>query len=512
MKKGKDYNIGYVPGVYDLFHIGHLNLIRKCKSKCKYLIVGVLTDELVMYYKGEKPYIPYEQRAEIIGALRDVDQVVKVDFSITDKMEAWKKYRYDCHFSGDDHNGEWDQTIQALQAVGSNLEFFNYTDGISSTKLKKTLKERLLYEEDFFNTFDIFDTLITRRTGTPHGIFALIQDKLKNENITIPDRVKKNFFDLRIYYEGLASDKLAGAVREELTLNEIYDVFATYEELNDVQKNMLMTMEKKTEIENVVGIPGNIERVQTLMEKNRHIALISNMYLDEATLREMIIQVAPDLKDIKIYVSSAYGKRKESRGLYKVVKEAEDADYFRWIHCGDNRIADIEIPASLGIRTVYFDAMELTDEEMLILANRENQSELQKKVGQAKNGRLFGEKHSIECLDLIAAPKDDYGLATYFPINILRKKCAIYGAGKLGKDLWHKLKDANEYELVAWADKNYVEFEQKTENIISPENLVKYSFDHLIIAVKNKVVAMEIKKELICFGIDEKRIVWVDLH
>ena len=68
----KKYHTGYVPGVYDLFHIGHLNLIRNCKKYCDYLIVGVLTDELVEFYKGKKPFIPFAERAEIIEALKDV--------------------------------------------------------------------------------------------------------------------------------------------------------------------------------------------------------------------------------------------------------------------------------------------------------------------------------------------------------------------------------------------------------------------------------------------------------
>lgn len=137
----KVYKIGYVPGVYDLFHIGHLNLIKRCKEKCEYLIVGVLTDELVEFYKQKKPYIPYSERAEIIAALRYVDRVVPVDFTNTDKMDAWNLYHYECHFSGSDHGDDWNEIREKLKEVGANLEFFPYTEGISSTQLKTMLTE-----------------------------------------------------------------------------------------------------------------------------------------------------------------------------------------------------------------------------------------------------------------------------------------------------------------------------------------------------------------------------------
>ena len=138
MEKGK-YKIGYVPGVYDLFHIGHLNLIRKSKERCKYLIVGVLSDELVEYFKGRKPYIPYEERAEIVRAIRYVDEVVEVNFQNTKKMDAWNLYHYDCHFSGDDHGVDWEQERQELISVGSNMEFFPCTKGVSSTAIKNKI-------------------------------------------------------------------------------------------------------------------------------------------------------------------------------------------------------------------------------------------------------------------------------------------------------------------------------------------------------------------------------------
>lgn len=137
--ESKHYRIGYVPGVFDLFHVGHLNLIRRSKKKCDYLIVGVLTDELVRLYKGKNPVIPLQERIEIVRAIRYVDEVVIVDYHNTDKLVAQELYQYDCHFSGDDHAGEWYETQRALRERGSDMYFFGYTPGISSTMIKEGL-------------------------------------------------------------------------------------------------------------------------------------------------------------------------------------------------------------------------------------------------------------------------------------------------------------------------------------------------------------------------------------
>lgn len=133
------YKIGYVPGSYDLFHIGHLNLIRKSKERCEFLIVGVCSDELIEAYKGRKPHIPFDERAAIVEAIKYVDRVVKVDFSNTDKIDAWKMYHYDCHFAGDDHIDHWLREREFLKSVGATMEFFPYTKERSTTQIRKEL-------------------------------------------------------------------------------------------------------------------------------------------------------------------------------------------------------------------------------------------------------------------------------------------------------------------------------------------------------------------------------------
>ena len=135
------YKVGYLAGVFDLFHVGHLNLIKRAKERCEYLIVGALTDELVIQFKKNPPYIPFEERKQILEAIRYVDEVVAVDEENHEKMKAWNKYHFDCLFSGDDYSGNpyWIEDQKALQNVGSNIEFFPYTKSTSSTMIKAAI-------------------------------------------------------------------------------------------------------------------------------------------------------------------------------------------------------------------------------------------------------------------------------------------------------------------------------------------------------------------------------------
>ena len=130
--------VGYTTGVYDLFHIGHLNLLRKAKAQCDYLIVGVSTDELVSY-KHKQAVIPFEERKEIVAAIKYVDEVVTQENM--NKMEAWEKYHFDVMFVGDDWKGtdKWNKIEADLQAVGAQVVYFPYTKGTSSTLINETL-------------------------------------------------------------------------------------------------------------------------------------------------------------------------------------------------------------------------------------------------------------------------------------------------------------------------------------------------------------------------------------
>lgn len=132
--------VGYTTGVYDMFHIGHLNVIRRAKEQCDYLIVGVSTDELVQKDKGKTPVITYEERAEIVSALKYVDKVVpQID---KNKFDAWKKYHFNKMFVGSDWKGspQWEKYEKQFAPVDVEIVYLPHTDGISSTQLTGVIK------------------------------------------------------------------------------------------------------------------------------------------------------------------------------------------------------------------------------------------------------------------------------------------------------------------------------------------------------------------------------------
>nr|AGS52940.1 glycerol-3-phosphate cytidylyltransferase [uncultured bacterium contig00028] len=134
----KHWKIGYVSGSFDLFHIGHLRLLQRAKSRCDFLIAGVLTDELIFKHKGKVPVIPLNERMEIIESIKYVDKVDITTPDIIPKIEAWKKLKFDVMFTGDDHVGElYEEKI--LNGVGVDLIFFPYTKERSTTGIRKEL-------------------------------------------------------------------------------------------------------------------------------------------------------------------------------------------------------------------------------------------------------------------------------------------------------------------------------------------------------------------------------------
>lgn len=132
----KRYKIGYTQGTFDMFHIGHLNLLRQAKERCEKLIVGINSDTLVQQYKNKTPVVNENDRMEIVKELRCVDDVIKCE--TLKKTDVWKKLHFDAIFIGSDWKGNvrWTQTEKDLAPLGAEVVYLKHTDGISSTLLR----------------------------------------------------------------------------------------------------------------------------------------------------------------------------------------------------------------------------------------------------------------------------------------------------------------------------------------------------------------------------------------
>lgn len=142
-KKSEMGVIGYTTGVFDLFHVGHLNILKQAKRNCDFLIVGVSTDKLVLEYKKKKTIIPYEERIEIVKAIKYVDQVVPQ--RTLDKYEAWERLHFNILFHGNDWQNTdlYNDMQKKLGQEGVEVRYFEYTKGTSSSEIKELIYKNL---------------------------------------------------------------------------------------------------------------------------------------------------------------------------------------------------------------------------------------------------------------------------------------------------------------------------------------------------------------------------------
>jgi len=139
----KKYKIGYTTGVFDLFHIGHLNILKRAKEQCDCLIVGISTDDVVRKYKNKVPVIPFDERVAIVEAIKYVDKVIPQ--KSMDKLAAWDELHFDVMFHGDDWKNStmYDEYEKQLAEVGVTIVFIPHTQGISSTEITKKLEGKI---------------------------------------------------------------------------------------------------------------------------------------------------------------------------------------------------------------------------------------------------------------------------------------------------------------------------------------------------------------------------------
>ena len=232
-------------------------------------------------------------------------------------------------------------------------------------------------------SFDIYDTLITRKTATPEGIFALMQKQLEElrEYQSLPKRLIQNFFIIRIQAEKVARNTYITGDIYDITLAQIYECVRLTSALSQEQTTKLMQLEIETEFNNSLPITQNIEKVKDLIKNGERVVLISNMYLTTDSIRRILIHMDSVFQEITIYVSGDIGKTKGTKTLYEYVQKQEAIEFSNWYHYGDNKVLDVDIPNSMGICAELFPVSALYEWEKEILQGRENNADLQIMLG-----------------------------------------------------------------------------------------------------------------------------------
>ncbi len=140
----KKYKIGYTAGVYDMFHIGHLNILINAKEQCDFLIVGVTTDDVVLKNKHKTPIIPFKDRLKIVESIRYVDKAIpQTRYDVEGKIQTASENKIDVMFVGSDWKGteKWNTIEKKLNDIGVDVVYLPHTDGISSTMLRNKIKD-----------------------------------------------------------------------------------------------------------------------------------------------------------------------------------------------------------------------------------------------------------------------------------------------------------------------------------------------------------------------------------
>lgn len=245
-------------------------------------------------------------------------------------------------------------------------------------------------------SYDIFDTVITRKTANPHGIFALMQEKLTALGDGLPEEVKKNFFELRIQGERLARFSYCKKDREEITLGLIYQAINSTGMLTPSMVGKLMELEIETELENVIPVPAVVEEVREHLDKNDDVIFISDMYLDKKTVKKLLGAANARFEKIPLYLSSDIGKTKSSGNLFRYIQEERGIRYTDWVHTGDNILSDITVPGKLGMKGLRVYENMLLPIEKAVLKGSGDDASLQLLVGISKNARMLRRLNKIE--------------------------------------------------------------------------------------------------------------------
>lgn len=247
---------------------------------------------------------------------------------------------------------------------------------------------------DLFS-FDVFDTLLTRITVNPYGIFLIMQNRLKKDMyyMNVSSSLKNDFCFLRVQVEKYLRQEAKKKSIQEIDLDQIYRFIAFHYGLSSLEEKSLKRLEIQTEMDNILPITANISRLRKLLRNGKKTILISDMYLSEEIIRKILCKIDEVFCNIRIYVSSQYLVTKKDGELYEIVKQHEAVDFNRWLHVGDNYHSDVKSARKLGIRTEYFKFNQFTFYENCILKNNVNNISIQVVVGIARYIRILNENN-----------------------------------------------------------------------------------------------------------------------
>ena len=242
-------------------------------------------------------------------------------------------------------------------------------------------------------SFDIFDTLITRKTATPPGIFLIIQYYLRNDwGNNYPVNLIEDFYQIRIDAEDKARKK---SPFEETTLDEIYRTIQNRFQLSSYQTERLKELEINTELEYIVGIRENISKVINLIDSGKQVILISDMYLSAKDIGRMLEKIEPRLLMCPIYVSSEQKISKQTGNLFKQILKEYKIEAKQLFHYGDNINSDFRIPQKIGIRAELYIFKAISEFEQIYF--EEDRLYVQLVAGISKIARInLSEVQKIE--------------------------------------------------------------------------------------------------------------------
>lgn len=237
-------------------------------------------------------------------------------------------------------------------------------------------------------TFDVFDTIITRRTATPQGIFSIVESKLMvcSDFFDIDIRVRENFCLLRIVAEKVAaSNHLA-----KTNIDHIYEELSSQSNITSAQAMRVKGLELQVEYDNSLPILQNIEIVRQALKDENYVAFVSDMYLPSEFIIKLICKHVPEFSNIRCFVSNEYGEWKASGNLFRCVEKylGINKDILPWVHIGDNADSDVVGAEKFGIKHKLFPFTVLHLFEKNLLNSYSDDADLQTCIGAARNARL----------------------------------------------------------------------------------------------------------------------------